>query len=315
VERGRERSGFAFKVKVMERGVGDATMWIGIFVLLTFGAASVSCLFLAVRAFQQGKWHVVGALLVPGFGIGGVIIMLIYKPIMLDLFGDPNLQDVPETAQRLTGDELIAMHSDVARFGIKYNEDTELFRWYDETVTADGGFKGQDENGATWSGGWDPVEDQVCYTTGQNTECYDSYRDGDNFYETNYRDEIVRSYTLLGPVMSPAEGSVALQGIPLMALIPGHTLIGDLKIHNGNPFFSAGFAADSDAVTVMRGPSADDLSQEEAGTYMVDEDGNLCLMGVLNVTDECFAVMAKPGGLDLVRTRGNRVVAAIDEIN
>ncbi|MBC6439348.1 MAG: hypothetical protein GDA49_02830 [Rhodospirillales bacterium] len=285
-------------------------MWIGIFVLITFGGAALACLYISIMAAREGKWHVFGALLLPAFGIGGTIIMLIWKPVLLELFGDPNLEDVPASAQLLTGDALAAAHSDVARFGLRYNEDTGTFHWYDENHTADGGFKGMDDTGFTWSGGWDIVDDQLCLTLGQDINCTNIYTDGDNYYQVNHRDEIVnRAIEMRAGVVEINDGAVALSDATLLAIIPGHTLSGESFMHYGDPFYGASFAADGDAVTVRRGTSADNLSETESGTYRI-EDGELCLAGVLNIAEECFEVVPSVRGFDIARGNG-RVKAAV----
>ena len=76
-------------------------MWIGILVLITFGICAIACLVLSIRGAMQGKWHVFGALLLPAFGIGGTIVMLVARPISLELFGDPNLEILPESAEAI----------------------------------------------------------------------------------------------------------------------------------------------------------------------------------------------------------------------
>lgn len=298
-----------------ERGVGAAAMWIGIFVLVTFAGAALACLYIAFRAAQEGKWHVFGALLMPALVIGGTIVMLVWKPVLLELFGDANLEELPPTAERLRGDALIAAHSDTTRFGLRYDDETETFHWYDETHSADGGFRGRDDTGFTWSGGWDVAEeDRMCLTLGQDETCVDVYRDGDDYYDVNHRDEIVNRFVMMGPEESQREGGAPLASAPLSALIQGRALSGDLLLHYGDPVFSARFAAEGDAVAVTRGASADAMTVEETGAYAIDEEGRLCLKGVLHIVEECFAVVAAPGGLELVRERG-RVVARIVEID
>ena len=307
---GRERPGFRGGGKRNARA-GVAVMWIGIFVLLTFGGAAVACLFIAFRAAQAGKWHVFGALLLPALVIGGTIIMLVWKPVLLELFGDDNLEDLPATAVLLEGEALAAAHNDTARFGLRYNDETETFHWYDEAHTERGGFKGQDDTGFTWSGGWDLAtagENGLCLTLGQDENCFRVFRDGDLFYDVNHRDEIVNRFIMIGPVEETGDESRPLAQVPLTALLQGRTLAGDLLLHFGVPAFSAHFAADSDALTVMRGPDASSLTEQETGTYAIGEDGKLCLMGVLHIVEECFDVLPSPKGLALARPRG-RIVA------
>ncbi len=295
-------------------GVGVAAMWIGILVLVTFGGASLACLFIALRAGREGKWHVFVALLLPAAVIGGAIVMLVWKPILLELFGDDNLEDLPATARHIQGDALTAAHSDTTRFGWRYNEETETFHWYDEAYSADGGFKGQDDTGFTWSGGWDIVEGRMCLTLGQDRNCVDVYREGDDYYDVNHRDEIVNRFIMTGPVVNQREGGQPLAPVPMSVLIPGRTLSGEWLLHYGDPVFSASFAADGDAVSVARGADAGAMAREEAGAYAIDEAGKLCLMGVLHIVEECFAVVAAPGGLEIVRDRG-RVVARVTAID
>lgn len=288
-------------------------MWIGIVVLATFGGASVACLYLSLRAARQGKWHVFAALLLPALVIGGTIVMLIWRPVWLELFGDSNLEPLPASAVLLTGDDLIAVYSATARFGLRYMEKEGSFRWYDETHSEKGGFKGQDDMGATWSGGWEEVEERICYTLGQDTVCYDVYRDGERYYEANHRDEIVNRYRLMPPPTTAPEGVEALSAAALALVVPGHTLSGELRLHDGDPFYSARFAADGDGVAVRRGAGPGELDGEEAGSYRLDGEGALCLAGVLHLVDECFTLVPSSNGFDLVRARG-RVLATVTRL-
>ena len=77
--------------------------------------------------------------------------------------------------------------------------------------------------------------------------------------------------------------------------------------------YSASFDAGSDAVTVRRGDAAASLETEETGTYRIDDDGMLCLAGVLHVVDACYAVAPRPGGADIVRD-DRRIVATVTEL-
>ncbi len=280
-------------------------MWIGILVLITFGICAVACLFLSIRAAMQDKWHVFGALLLPAFGIGGTIVMLVARPITLELFGDSNLEDRPADVVAVVGEDLAAMHSDTVRFGLRYDDDTQLFHWYDESHDADGGFSGRNDIAQTWSGGWDVVGDEVCFSQGQNTTCYGVFQDGDLFYEVNHRDEIVNRFMMMVASEAPKERQ-PLSAAVVSAILPGRTLTGELQLHFGEPAYSAAFAADGDTVSVSRGDT-------ETGTYRIDDDGGLCLAGVFHITDACLAVVPRPGGFDLVRD-DRRIVATVTSL-
>ena len=288
-------------------------MWIGIVVLATFGGASLACLYLSWGAARQGKWHVFGALLLPALAIGGTIAMLIWRPVWLELFGDSKLEHVPASAQLLAGDELTAAYSATARFGLRYLEREGIFRWYDETHSQKGGFKGRDDADSTWSGGWDEVEGRICYTLGQDTDCFDVYRDGERYYEANHRGEIVNRYRLMAAPLAPPKDVAALSSAALAAAIPGNTLSGQLLLHYGEPFYSASFAADGRSVAVKRGDAPGSLEREEEGSYRLDEEGALCLGGVLHLVDECFTLVPSPNGFDLVRA-GSRVLATVTRL-
>lgn len=287
-------------------------MWIGILVLITFGICAVACLVLSIRGAMQGKWHVFGALLVPALGIGGTIVMLVARPITLELVGDSNLEDLPERASAVLGDDLLTVHNGATRFGLAYDDETQLFHWYDEKYEDDGGFSGRNAPGQTWSGGWDIVDDRICLSQGQNTTCYGVYQDGDLWYQTNHRNEIVNRYM----VMSGAQASrerVPLSATVLAAIIPGRSIAGELQLHFGQPFYHADFSADDDTMVVLRGHEAPSLDEEEIGTYRIDEEGNLCLAGVFHVTDACFHVIARAGGFDIVRD-DRRIIATVSEL-
>ena len=288
-------------------------MWIGILVLITFGICAVACLVLSIRGAMQGKWHVFGALLVPAFGIGGTIIMLVARPITLELVGDSNLEDLSEHTLAVVGDDLIAAHMGTVRFGLAYDGETQLFHWYDETFHEDGGFSGHNAAGRTWSGGWDEVENRLCLSQGQNTTCYGVHQDGDLWYQTNHRNEIVNRYK----VMSAAEVSddrVPLSSAVLAAVVPGRMFSGELQLFFGQPFYSADFSADDDTVVVRRGDDAAALEEEATGTYRIDEKDNLCLAGVLYITDACFRVVSRAGGLDIIRDDDRRIIATVTDL-
>ena len=287
-------------------------MWIGILVLITFGICAVACLVISIRGAMQGKWHIFIALLIPAAGIGGTIIMLVARPISLELFGDSNLEILPERAVAITGDDLLAVHNGTWRFGLAYDGDTQLFHWYDEAFADDGGFSGRNDTGQAWSGGWDVVEDGLCLTRGQDTECLSVWQDGDLWYQTNHRNEIVNRYMVMEAFQAP-KGHPTLSQEVLQAIIPGRTLAGELRFHFGEPFYSASFDAGSDAVTVLRGDTAASLETEETGTYRIDEDDLLCLAGVLHIADACYAVVPRPGGADIVRD-DRRIVATVTEL-
>jgi len=285
-------------------------MWIGILVLITFGACAVACLVISIRGAMAKQWHVFIALLIPAVVIGGTIINMVYKPLTYEMFGNPHLQEIPASASKLSNDAIIADFGDSAFFGEAFLEDPEIFVLYDDNYTSEGGFKGQNADGTTWSGGWEAVDDQLCTTLGQDTTCYDVYRDGDWFYDANHRDEVVNRYRIMPARMESPDGAVALSEATVGVVVPGHTLSGELQLYMENPYFSASFAADGDTVTVTRGAAMGSSDAEETGTYRIEEEGKLCLAGVLHLNDECFTLVPSPRGFDLVREKG-RILAIV----
>lgn len=288
-------------------------MWIGILVLITFSLCAVACLVISIRGAMRRQWHVFVALLIPALAIGGTIFDMVAKPLSYEIFGNPHLEDVPEGAKPLTDDDLIANYNGMSVFGLEYLEDTEEFVTFDETYNDQGGFKGRNSNGSKWSGGWDPIENQLCTTLGQETACYDVFQDGDFFYEANHRNEIVNRYRAVPYAMESPKEAVALSEATLGIVVPGHTLSGELQQYMDEPYFSASFAADSDVVTVARSNEAGGSGSEETGTYrieLVEEIGKLCLAGVMYIPDECFTLVPSANGFDLVREKG-RVVAIV----
>ena len=81
----------------------------------------------------------------------------------------------------------------------------------------------------------------------------------------------------------------------------------------GEPFYSASFAADGEGVAVKRGDAPGSLEREEEGSYRLDEEGALCLGGVLHLVDECFTLVPSPNGFDLVRGK-SRVLATVTRL-
>ena len=228
-------------------------MFVGVIVLCTFGAAALACAVLAVRGAYQRNWAIFGALLIPAVGIGGTIIMMVGPVVKVWLFGDPYLEVVSASAQKMDASGISELYSNQEQFGIAYNEDDHTFFWFDQSVSDGGGFKGVEEDGSTFAGGWEVLEDQICYNVSNKLTCYDVYNLGDEYGEVNHREEVVNRFRLLpAPMMSP-EAAVALTDATINAIVPGHTLSGMLQLYYENPDFSAVFAADSDSVTMTRG--------------------------------------------------------------
>jgi hypothetical protein len=281
-------------------------MFVGVIVLCTFGAAALACAVLAIRGAMQRNWAVFGALLLPAVGIGGTIIMMVGPVIKVWLFGDPHLEVLTASAQKMDAAGISEVYTNQEHFGLGYNEDDHTFYWFDQSVDEGGGFKGVEQDGSTFAGGWEVLENQVCYNVSNTLTCYDVYNLGDEYAEVNHRMEIVNRFRLLPePMMSP-EGSVALTDATLNAIVPGHTLSGMLQLYYVNPEYSASFAADSVSVTVTRG---DDT---ETGTYRIEDD-KLCLAGVVYLEDSCLVVYPSPNGFDMVRSNG-RVVMTVSTL-
>ena len=281
-------------------------MFVGVIVLCTFGAAALACAVLAVRGAMQRNWAIFGALLIPAVGIGGTIIMMVGPVVKVWLFGAPYLEVVSESAEKLEATGISAIYSNQEQFGLGYNEDDHTFFWFDQSVSDGGGFKGVEQDGSTFAGGWEILENQVCYNVSNKLYCYDVYNLGDEYAEVNHRMEIVNRFHLLdAPVMSP-EGVEALIDADLTAMVTGKTLTGSLQLYYVNPDYSAVFAADSDSVTFTRG------TDTETGTYRVEKD-KLCLAGVIYLDDTCLVVYPSPDGFDMVRSNG-RVVMTVSNV-
>ena len=281
-------------------------MFVGVIVLCTFGAAALACAVLAVRGAMQRNWAVFGALLLPAVGIGGTIIMMVGPVVKVWLFGDPYLEVVSESAEKLEATGISAIYSNQEQFGLGYNEDDHTFYWFDQWVSDGGGFKGVEQDGSTFAGGWEILENQVCYNVSNTLTCYDVYNLGDEYAEVNHRMEIVNRFRLLdAPIMSP-EGVEALIDADLTALVTGKTLSGSLELYYVNPDYSAVFAANSDSVTFTRG------TDTETGTYRVEKD-KLCLAGVVYLEDTCLVVYPSTNGFDMVRSNG-RVVMTVSNV-
>ncbi len=287
-------------------------MWIGIVVLITFSLCTIACLVLSIRGAMLRQWHVAGALLIPAVGIGGTIIMLVGRPLSLELFGDANLEIVPESAQQMVGEELAEFHTGSARFGLTYDEDTQIFSWYDEVYADDGGVSGRNQSAVTWSGGWEVIEDQLCRSIGQNDICFSVYRDGDEYYEVNHRDEIVNRFIAVAMPLKPSGGK-PLSNIVSRAVLEGRSYAGELLWHFRNPHFQAEFSNDGMTLTVSRGNDASSMDVEEVGSYSIDDNGKVCIEGVFHIASECLLVHARSGGIDLVR-ENQKVLVQLNEL-
>ncbi len=282
-------------------------MFIGVIVLCTFGAAALACAVLAIRGAMRRNWAVFGALMIPAIGIGGTIVMMVGPVVVIELFGDPNLEDLPENARKMDAEAIREVYADQEQFGLRYDDGTETFSWYDQSVDEGGGFKGVTQDNSTFAGGWEVTEGQLCYNISNNLTCFEIYDLGDEYAEVNHRDEIVSRFRMLPePMMSP-EGGVALSQATLNAIVPGHTLSGMLQLFYENREYSAEFAADGDSVTVTRG------GETETGNYSIDDEGRLCLAGILYVEESCLVVYPSPNGFDLVRSNG-RVTMTITRL-
>lgn len=186
-------------------------MWIGIIVLCTFGAAALVSAFFAIRCAFTGQWHMTIGLSVPAVIIGGALCVIVGPTIWMELAGNPDLDDLPNEARMLTGDELAELYTGNTVEG-RYYEDgvwqvfTESYEPSGELAGAGG--PADDPTRHSWSGEWKVEGDQVCFNYDSEYSCEAVYRVGDDYVGTNHRDEINTSFQVAAPAaQEPADAS------------------------------------------------------------------------------------------------------------
>lgn len=181
-------------------------MWMGIVVLVTFAFAACALLVLAIRGAIARQWHIAISLMVPGVVLGGTIVMMVGPTIMLSLFGNPDLEEVPESAQLVSGSQLSEMLPGHVMVGTYYHEGDWYVLHQSFSDTGFSGFGGPEDAPDTysWSGSWEIVDNELCLDQGANSlpECFMVYKVGDDYVTANGRSEIEARYQITVP---PAE--------------------------------------------------------------------------------------------------------------
>jgi hypothetical protein len=169
-------------------------MWLGIVVLCTFMLAALLSLIFAIRGAVAGKWHVFVALLVPAFGIGAPIVYLVGPTVSVDLFGNPDLKDLPAQAQQVDATQLRGLFADSTHTGTTYRDGQWIqfkVQYTDSMLTGTGGTTAKPDS-VTWHGSWSVDGDKVCVDIGlgRPPECSRIYRLDGKYVAVNDRNEI-----------------------------------------------------------------------------------------------------------------------------
>lgn len=178
-------------------------MWLGIIVLCTFGAAALISAFFAIRSAIHGQWHMTIGLSLPAIGLGGALLYLVGPAIWLEVAGNPDLNDLPASAEQVERTELEELYAGRIHGGTYYDEG----RWlqFEETYDASGNLRGQggpesDPWLYTWRGRWEIQGDMVCFDYDDTGfDCSAIFRVEDGYVATNHRDEVTSRFVVMAP--------------------------------------------------------------------------------------------------------------------
>ena len=120
-------------------------------------------------------------------------------PLWIVVFGDPRLDDLPESAVIVTAQELEVLFSDTTHSG-KYYE-RRAWYLYRESNSPEGQIKGSGGPSANpeawkWSGRWKIEGDTICRDYNEGVNCKAVYRVGAVYQITDEHDKVTITFTV-----------------------------------------------------------------------------------------------------------------------
>src|SRR5690606_16592221 len=102
----------------------------------------------------------------PAIGLGGALLYLVGPAIWLEVAGNPDLDSVPASAERVEQAELETLYAGRVHDGTYYDEGRWLL--FEETYDASGNLIGEagpesDPELYSWRGRWEIQGDTVCF--------------------------------------------------------------------------------------------------------------------------------------------------------
>ena len=174
-------------------------MWFGVAVI---GFIGVTVLALVVATFKMARrrqWAMAAALGVPTAGFAYLYLTLAGPPLWITVFGDPNLDGLPETAAMVTAEELETLFSNQTHDG-KYYDDRKWFV-YRESHSPEGQIKGSGgppDNPTlwNWTGSWKLEGENICRKYDEGYSCGPVYRVGAVYQQTDEHDKVSSEFTI-----------------------------------------------------------------------------------------------------------------------
>ena len=174
-------------------------MWYGVGVILFIGAAILALVVATVRVALRRQWAMAATVGVPAIGLAYLYLMLVGTPLWIVVFGDPRLDDLPESAVIVTAQELEVLFSDTTHSG-KYYE-RRAWYLYRESNSPEGQIKGSGGPSANpeawkWSGRWKIEGDTICRDYNEGVNCKAVYRVGAVYQITDEHDKVTITFTV-----------------------------------------------------------------------------------------------------------------------
>lgn len=174
-------------------------MWYGVGVILFIGAAILALVVATVRVALRRQWAMAATVGVPAIGLAYLYLMLVGTPLWIVVFGDPRLDDLPESAVMVTAQELEVLFSDTTHSG-KYYE-RRAWYLYRESNSPEGQIKGSGGPSANpeawkWSGRWKIEGDTICRDYNEGVNCKAVYRVGAVYQITDEHDKVTSTFTV-----------------------------------------------------------------------------------------------------------------------
>ena len=174
-------------------------MWYGVTVILFIGAAILALVVATVKVALRRQWAMAVSVGVPALGLAYLYLMLVGTPLWIVVFGDPRLDDLPESAVVVTAPELEALFSDQTHSGKYYDRRTWFV--YRESHSPEGLIKGSGgplshPEAWKWSGHWKIEGETICRDYNEGYTCQPIYRVDAVYKQTDDHDKVSTEFTV-----------------------------------------------------------------------------------------------------------------------